>query len=87
MPNSPYYSICTDLFQRDAGAATGIMVTFFSVSGIVSPLLTGWLTDLFGGFAAAFTALVVLVTTSILGMLFLAKPDPGNAPTRTISVN
>ena len=74
MPNSPYYSICTDLFQREAGAATGIMVTFFSVSGIVSPLLTGWLTDLFGGFAAAFTALNVLVTTAILGMLILAKP-------------
>jgi MFS family permease len=87
MPNSPYYSICTDLFQRDAGAATGIMVTFFSVSGIVSPLLTGWLTDLFSGFAAAFTALVILVTTSILGMLFLAKPDPANPSTRTFAGN
>ena len=61
MPNSPYYSICTDLFHEHAGAATGIMVTFFSVSGIISPVLTGWLTDLFGGFAAAFGALVVQV--------------------------
>jgi len=44
-------------------------VTFFSVSEIVSPLLTGWLTDLFGGFAAAFGALVIFVTTAVLGML------------------
>lgn len=75
MPNSPYYSICTDLFHKDAGAATGIMVTFFSISGIASPLITGWLTDLFSGFAAAFGALVVLVSSAVLGMIFLAHPD------------
>ena len=76
MPNSPYYSICTDLFRENAGAATGIMVTFFSVSGIVSPLLTGWLTDLFGDFAAAFGALVLMISSSILGLLLFARPGP-----------
>lgn len=75
MPNSPYYSICTDMFRDRAGAATGIMVTFFSLSGIVSPLLTGWLTDVFSGFAGAFGALVVLVSSAVLGMVFLAHPD------------
>ena len=75
MPNSPYYSICTDLFRENAGAATGIMVTFFSVSGVVSPLLTGWLADLFGNFAAAFGALVVMISSSILGLLLFARQD------------
>ena len=75
MPNSPYYSICTDLFRQRSGAATGILVTFFSLSGIVSPLLTGWLTDAFGGFASAFGALVVLIGSAVLGMLLLAHPD------------
>lgn len=75
MPNSPYYSLCADLFYENAGAATGIMVTFFSVSGIVSPLLTGWLTDLFGGFAAAFIALAVLVASAVLGLVLFAHPD------------
>lgn len=79
MPNSPYYSICTDLFRENAGAATGIMVTFFSVSGIVSPLLTGWLSDLFGGFTAAFGALVLMISSSILGLLLFARPDPEGA--------
>jgi sugar phosphate permease len=75
-PNSPYYSICADLHPKRAGAATGIMVTFFSVSGIVSPVLTGWLSDLFDGFAAAFGALVVIVLTAVLGMLFFARAKP-----------
>lgn len=75
MPNSPYYSICTDLFRENAGAATGIMVTFFSVSGVVSPLLTGWLTDLFGDFAAAFGALILMISSSVLGLLLFARPD------------
>ena len=75
MPNSPYYSICTDLFREDAGAATGIMISFFSLSGIVSPLLTGWLTHKFGGFSAAFIALAALVISAVLGLALFAHPD------------
>ncbi|MDP6480025.1 MAG: MFS transporter [Phycisphaerales bacterium] len=75
--NAPYYSICTDLFHRNAAAATGIMVTFFSISGLVTPVLTGWLTDAFGGFDAAFIALAVFVTSGSLGMLCFAHPDRG----------
>lgn len=73
--NAPYYSICTDLFQRNAAAATGIMVTFFSISGLVTPVLTGWLTDAFGGFEAAFIVLAVFVASGGLGMLLFAHPD------------
>jgi len=75
MPNSPYYAICNEVFARSSGAATGIMVTFFSVSGIVSPLLTGWLSDIFGGFAAAFGALIAVVGSAVLGMVLFAHPD------------
>jgi predicted MFS family arabinose efflux permease len=73
--NAPYYSICTDLFRDNAGAATGVMVTFFSISGLVTPLLTGWLTDAFGGFQAAFVALAIFVATGAMGMLLFARPD------------
>ncbi|MEM0966647.1 MAG: MFS transporter [Verrucomicrobiota bacterium] len=74
MPNSPYYSVCSDLFPRQSGSATGILVTFFSASGIVSPLLTGWLSDLFGGFNAAIGALIVIVGSSVAGMIVFARP-------------
>jgi MFS family permease len=72
--NAAYYSICTDLFPNDAAAATGIMVTFFSVSGLVTPILTGWLTDTFGGFDTAFMALAGFVATGALGMIVFARP-------------
>ncbi len=75
MPNAPYYSICTDLFPDRAGAATGILVTCFSASGIVSPLLTGWLSHAFGGFEVAIGALVVIVGSAVVGMLVWARPD------------
>lgn len=75
MPNAAYYAICTDLCPHQAGAATGIMVTFFSAAGIVSPLLTGWLSDIFGGFGAAIGALIVIVGSAVLGMGLFAWPD------------
>jgi len=75
MPNSPYYAICNEVFSRNSGAATGIMVTFFSVSGIVSPLLTGWLSDIFDGFAPAFGALIAIVGSAVVGMVLFARPD------------
>lgn len=73
--NAPYYSICTDLFRDNAATATGIMVTFFSISGLTTPLLTGWLSDAFGGFEAAFAVLSIFVATGALGMLLFARPD------------
>tara|TARA_R100000027_G_scaffold27093_1_gene19691 strand:- start:1701 stop:2960 length:1260 start_codon:yes stop_codon:yes gene_type:complete len=76
MPNSPYYSICSDLFPQQSGSATGILVTFFSASGIVSPLLTGWLSVLFGSFDAAIGALIVIVGSAVVGMIVFARPQP-----------
>jgi len=78
MPNAPYYSICAELFPRQAGSATGIIVTFFSASGIVSPLLTGWLSSLMGNFTAAIGALILIVGSAVAGMLIFAKPDKRN---------
>lgn len=88
MPNSPYYAICNEVFTTRSGAATGIMVTFFSASGIVSPLLTGWLSDIFGGFAAAFGALIIIVGSAVLAMVLFARPDTpdGFVPVRSASV-
>ncbi len=77
--NAPYYSVCTDLFSEHAATATGIMVTFFSISGLTTPLLTGWLTDHFGGYDAAFAALAIFVATGALGMLIFARPDSAKA--------
>ena len=71
-PNSPYYSICADLFKRRAAAATGIIVTFFSISGVTCPIITGWLAQTGDGFSGAFTALCIVVASGVLGMVFFA---------------
>lgn len=74
-PNSPYYSICADLFPTRTGVATGYIVTFFSLSGIVCPAVTGWLAQGDGGFKMAFGALCVVVGSAALGMLLFAKAE------------
>ena len=74
-PNSPYYSICADLFPTRTGVATGFIVTFFSLSGIVCPAITGWLAQGEGGFAMAFMALCVVVGSAAVGLLVFAGGD------------
>jgi MFS transporter, ACS family, hexuronate transporter len=73
--NGPYYSICTNLFPKSAGAATGIIVTFFSASGVLTPVLIGWLTDSTASFDAAFLMLSGIVGSGALGLLLFARPQ------------
>ena len=74
--NGPYYSICTDLFPKSAGAATGIIVTFFSASGVLIPFTVGWLTDSTASFDTAFLMLAGIVGSGALGLLLFARPEP-----------
>jgi nitrate/nitrite transporter NarK len=80
--NGPYYSICTDLFPKSAGAATGIIVTFFSASGVLIPFLVGWLTDSTASFDMAFLMLSVIVGSGALGLLLFARPQRPTQPQR-----
>ncbi len=77
--NGPYYSICTDLFPQSAGAATGVIVTFFSASGIAIPFLVGWLTDATTSFDAAFLMLAGVVGSGALGLVLFARPAGGTS--------
>ena len=77
--NGLYYSICTDLFSKSAGAATGIIVTFFSASGVLTPFLIGWLTDATASFDTAFLMLSGIVGSGALGLLLFARPKSSNA--------
>lgn len=77
--NGLYYSICTDLFSKSAGAATGIIVTFFSASGVLTPFLIGWLTDTTGSFDTAALMLAGIVGSGALGLLLFARPKSPSA--------
>jgi predicted MFS family arabinose efflux permease len=73
-PNAPYYSIISDLYRERTGAATGIMITCFSASGLLMPVIVGMLTDLNGNFAAAFILMAAIVASGALGMFLFARP-------------
>ena len=74
-PNGPYYSICADLFPTRTGLATGVVVTLFSLSGIVCPWITGWIADVAGGFGPAFATLCVVVGSGVVGLLVFATGE------------
>ena len=78
-PNAPYYSIISDLYRERTGAATGIMITFFSASGLLMPLIVGLLTDLNGSFAAAFILMASIVASGALGLLLFARPKTNHS--------
>lgn len=74
-PNAPYFAIISDLYEKRTGAATGIMVTFFSASGLLMPVIVGLLTDLNGSFAAAFILMASIVASGSAGMFLFARPE------------
>ena len=73
-PNAPYYSILTDQDGERTGAATGVMITFFSASGLLLPVTIGLLTDSSGSFASTFLLIAGIVASGALGMFFFARP-------------
>ncbi len=81
--NGLYFSICTDLFSKSAGAATGIVVTFFSASGVLIPFLVGWLTDTTASFDTAFFMLSGIVGSGALGLLLFARPTLATSTQRS----
>ena len=74
MTNSMFYAICNDVTYQYAGTATGIVITFFSFSGFISPLITGALTDLTGNFSGAIIALVVVTLAAVISLVLFGKP-------------
>lgn len=78
MPSALYFRVCSALAPEQVLVTTGIMISFFSLAGIVSPLLTGILVDHFGNFDAAIVVLVLVLLSSVLALSFSPAPclDP-----------
>ncbi|MEC7583033.1 MAG: MFS transporter [Planctomycetota bacterium] len=73
-PNAPYYSILTDQYGERTGAATGVMITFFSASGLLLPVIIGVLTDSSGSFDSTFLLIAAIVASGAMGMFLFARP-------------
>jgi nitrate/nitrite transporter NarK len=73
--NSLFFSLCRDISPNYVGAATGVAITFFSLSGIISPYLTGILRDSYGSFDSAIMVLSTIMFFSALLLIIFCKPD------------
>ena len=71
----PIYTLNADLFGPYAGVAQGTTSSFFALAGILSPGITGWLSDLTGNFHSGFFLVVGLSLSTSLMILFFQKPD------------
>jgi ACS family hexuronate transporter-like MFS transporter len=75
MPNAAFYAINADLARDRVGTSLGIMDCAFAAAGILAPLVTGYLSSVTGGFAAAVSLLIVLTLVSALSIILFQHPD------------
>ncbi|OAI49472.1 hypothetical protein AYO45_02310 [Gammaproteobacteria bacterium SCGC AG-212-F23] len=75
MPNAAFYAINADLARDRAATSLGVMDCAFALSGILAPLITGFLASLTGNFSAAIMLLIGLTLTSAFAIIFFQYPD------------
>jgi MFS family permease len=69
-----YWAITQTLFPaRAIGRVTGIQNCAASIAGIVAPLLSGWLKQTTGGYAAPMNAIWIILVIGILAYLFMVR--------------
>lgn len=68
---APLYALNADMFPKFSGVVQGISSSYFAVAGILSPGITGWVTQVTGNFHAAFYLVTGLsVSTSLIVFYF-----------------
>jgi len=79
----PIWAVPMDIAPKFSGSASGMMNFGFGTSGIVSPLVFGYLVDRTGSWTLPFTGSVCLLLLGA-GLAFLIHPDrPFEAPAAT----
>lgn len=73
--NGCYFAINITVARKNAGAALGLMDACFAVSGIIAPILTGWLIKLTGHFEAGFLLMTLLAFSSVILTLLWHHPE------------
>ncbi len=81
------FALNADLGKRHSGTAQGIGSAAFSLAGIVSPIVTGYLSDLSGNFNSAIFCLLGFSLVSVVLILFFQHPDKYLAPQAAASEN
>ena len=75
MPNTSLYALAVDIAPDMAATNLGIMDSFLALSGILAPIITGYLIQKTGNFNIAFGIMFFLTMSSSLMTLLFQKPD------------
>jgi len=75
MPNAAFYAINIDLAHDKAATSLGIMDASFALSGILAPMITGWLAMATGNFTIAILVMALLTLSSAILIFFFQHPD------------
>ncbi len=73
--NAVIYAVNIDVAKKYLGRSLGIMDTFFALSGILVPMLTGAIVQVTGSFYGAFGLLSILALSSVLWVAIFHQPD------------
>ena len=76
-----YWAITQTLFPASAiGRITGVQNCAASIAGIVAPILSGWLKQKTGGYAAPMNAIWIVLVVGILAYLIMVREKYAPAP-------
>ena len=64
-----------DIVPERAATALGVMEFAFALSGILAPIVTGWVLELRGSFTDGFLLMTALALSSVLVVLLFHRPD------------
>lgn len=80
--NSIYYNVNIDISHQKAASCYGFMGLLFSLAGIISPILIGWILNISASFKSVFIIMIVLNIVSCLVLWFFH-----NAPSKALPRN
>ncbi|MEN9391400.1 MAG: hypothetical protein RL017_698 [Pseudomonadota bacterium] len=75
MADSCIYAVTSDLNSHRAGINLAIMNSFFGLSGIIAPIVTGYLSSQSHNFKTAILIVVLLNLSAGILVIFFHKPD------------
>jgi sugar phosphate permease len=76
-----YWAITQTLFPASAiGRITGVQNCAASIAGIVAPILSGWLKQKTGGYAAPMNAIWIVLVIGILAYLIMVREEYAPKP-------
>lgn len=74
-PSSCFYALNADIARARASTSAGIMVACLAIAGIISPIITGWLSNISGNFNSAIYIMLGINLSAGILVILCQSPD------------